>query len=67
MKLAWPVRHVMPQLSYCISYLSSKLNQATVDDLRKLNLLIDEAKDLQSKGEGKLTFRKLNLDDLVVY
>ena len=66
MKLAWPVRHVMPQLAYCISFLSSKLNQATVDDLRKLNLLIDEAKDLQSKGEGKLTFRKLNLDDLVV-
>jgi hypothetical protein len=66
MKLAWPVRHVMPQLSYCISYLSSKLNQATVDDLRKLNLLIDESKELLSKGEGKITFRKLDLDNLVV-
>jgi hypothetical protein len=56
----------MPQLSYCISYLSSKLNQATVDDLRKLNLLIDESKELLSKGEGKITFRKLDLDNLVV-
>jgi hypothetical protein len=66
MKLAWPVRHVMPQLAYCISFLSSKLNQATVDDLRKLNLLIDESKELLSKGEGKITFRKLDLDNLVV-
>jgi len=44
MKLSWPVRHVIPQLAYGVSVLSSKLNQATMDDWNKLYLLQKEAK-----------------------
>ena len=36
MKLSWPVRHVLPQLAYGISYLSSKVNQGTFADWRQI-------------------------------
>jgi hypothetical protein len=66
MKLSWPVRHVIPQLAYGVSVLSSKLNQATFKDWNQLYKLQLEAKDLVEKGEAKIVFRKVDLDKLVV-
>jgi hypothetical protein len=66
MKLSWPVRHVIPQLAYGVSVLSSKLNQATMDDWNKLYLLQKEAKELVEQGKAKIVFRKLDVDKLTV-
>jgi len=66
MKLSWPVRHVIPQLAYGVSVLSSKLNQATMDDWNKLYLLQKEAKELVEQGKARIVFRKLDLDKLIV-
>ena len=66
MKLSWPVRHVIPQLAYGVSVLSSKLNQATFKDWNQVYKLQLEAKGLFDKGEAKIVFRKVDLDKLVV-
>ena len=66
MKLSWPVRHVIPQLAYGVSVLSSKLNQATHKDWNQLYKLQVEAKELVANGEAKIVFRKVDLDKLVV-
>ena len=66
MKLAWPVRHVAPQLAYGVSLLSSKINQAAMLDWRRLYTLQKEAKELVRNGQARIVFRKLSLDKAVV-
>jgi hypothetical protein len=66
MKLSWPVRHVLPQLAYGVSYLTSKNNQATIGDWKQLYKLQTEALDLVSKNEACIVFRKLDMDNLLI-
>ncbi len=66
LKVSWPVRHVLPQLAYGVSYLRSKNNQATVGDWKLLYKLQTEALDLVSKNEACIVFHKLDIDNLVV-
>ncbi len=66
MRLAWPVRHVAPQLAYGVSLLSSNLSQATMLDWRRLHALQKEAKELVRNGQARIVFRKLSLDKAVI-
>jgi hypothetical protein len=62
MKLAWPVRQMIPQLAYAISYLASRVTTCTVADLRKQSTAIKEAKKLVSTGDATLKFRSIDLE-----
>jgi hypothetical protein len=66
MKLAWPVRHVLPQLSYSVSFLASKVTEATVSDMKHLNSIVKEAKSADAQGQALIRFTPLDLDNLLV-
>jgi hypothetical protein len=66
MKLAWPVRQVLPQLAYGVSYLATRVTNANMGDMKNLDALVKQAKELVSTPQGKITFRAIDLDRLVV-
>ena len=66
MKVSWPIRHVLPQLAYAASHLATRVKQPTQEDARLLHLLINEAKWLADQGLVKLTYRKIDLQKIVV-
>ena len=66
-KLRWPVSHVVPELAYGLSALAQKSrDDLTAGDVTKLNALIKKVKEITANGGGRLTFRALDLNDLVV-
>ena len=62
MKLAWPVRHVLPQLAYGVSYLASQVENPTQEDAKRLHLLIKEAKFLNEQKEARIVFPAVDLE-----
>jgi hypothetical protein len=66
MKLAWPVRHVLPELAYGVSYLSTVVTKATVEDAKKLHGLVEEAKSIIKAGGGRIKFHAIDLNKIIV-
>ena len=66
MKLAWPVRQVLPELAYGVSFLATRVTTATVGDQKKLHGLVVEAKNIIQEGGGKIRFYKIDMDKLAV-
>ena len=61
-QLAWPARETMPQLSYAVSDLQPKTDQATVHDLTNANNVLNCAKQWASVDKQKLVFRPFDCD-----
>jgi len=66
MKLAWPVRHVLPQLGYGISYLASMVEDPSDEDKKKLHLLVKEAKFLNEQGHAKIKYPPVDIQNCII-
>ena len=62
MKLAWPVRHVLPQYAYSVSSLASQSTKATGEHARKLHVLVSAVATASRENPAHLTFRPVALD-----
>ena len=66
-KVAWPVRHVVPQMAYGVSYLTAiRKGKHSQEHVRKLNVVIQTVKDLQQEGLAQVVLRPIDLDKIMV-
>lgn len=66
-KVAWPVRHTVPQMAYGVSYLTAiRKGKHTQEHVRKLNAVIQTVKQLDSDGLARIVLRRHDLEKLMV-
>ena len=63
----WPVSHVVPKLAYEVSKAAQKdFTELTCEDVKFLNDIIRKLQIMVEKGDARLKFHKMDLNDLQV-
>ena len=60
-KLRWPASKVVPLVAYDVGRATQLLGNATYEDGKQLNHVVERMKDLDGRGLASFTFRKLDL------
>ena len=62
MKLAWPVRHLLPQFAYSVGFLASQCTKATGEHVRKLYATFNAVATAAKEGMARIIFQPVRID-----